>query len=166
MQQMQADSAAAGNTLDSGLAALVLMLRFHGVAVEPAQISHQLAGSTVGVNEILRVAKDFKLKARAIASSWERLGRTALPAIAVLRDGSFTLIGKVQDDTALIHDFMTGRPRMVPRDEFMAQWNGRLVLMTSRASLSSLARRFDISWFLQAMHKYRRLLTEVLYQRS
>jgi subfamily B ATP-binding cassette protein HlyB/CyaB len=34
--------------------------------------------------------------------------------------------------------------------------------MTRRAGLGELARRFDITWFLQAMHKYRRLLGEVL----
>src|SRR5580700_7541922 len=34
--------------------------------------------------------------------------------------------------------------------------------MTRRAGLGELARRFDITWFLQAMHKYRGLLTEVL----
>ena len=34
--------------------------------------------------------------------------------------------------------------------------------MARRASLTDLSRRFDISWFLGAVHKYRRLLTEVL----
>src|SRR5438309_1589152 len=34
--------------------------------------------------------------------------------------------------------------------------------MARRASLADVARRFDITWFLQAMHKYRRLLAEVL----
>jgi subfamily B ATP-binding cassette protein HlyB/CyaB len=34
--------------------------------------------------------------------------------------------------------------------------------MARRASLADLGRRFDVSWFLQAMHKYRRLLGEVL----
>jgi subfamily B ATP-binding cassette protein HlyB/CyaB len=41
-------------------------------------------------------------------------------------------------------------------------WDGRLVLMARRASLSDLSRRFDITWFLGAIHKYRRLLGEVL----
>ena len=41
-------------------------------------------------------------------------------------------------------------------------WTGRIVLMTRRASLADLGRRFDVTWFLQAMHKYRRLLGEVL----
>jgi subfamily B ATP-binding cassette protein HlyB/CyaB len=48
------------------------------------------------------------------------------------------------------------------RDELEAEWDGRLVLMTKRLGLSDLARRFDITWFLSAMHKYRRLLIEVL----
>src|SRR5262249_39354431 len=35
-------------------------------------------------------------------------------------------------------------------------------LMTRRAGLGELVRRFDFSWFLQAMHKYRDVLMEVL----
>ena len=38
----------------------------------------------------------------------------------------------------------------------------RLVLMAGRASLLDLARRFDVTWFLSAIHKYRYLLTEVM----
>ena len=48
------------------------------------------------------------------------------------------------------------------RAELEAAWDGRLVLMTKRAALTDLARRFDITWFLGAIHKYRRLLGEVL----
>ena len=48
------------------------------------------------------------------------------------------------------------------RAEFEAVWDGRIVLMTKRGALTNLARRFDITWFLGAIHKYRRLLTEVL----
>jgi len=35
-------------------------------------------------------------------------------------------------------------------------------VMARRAGLSDLTRRFDISWFMGAIHKYRRLLGEVL----
>jgi subfamily B ATP-binding cassette protein HlyB/CyaB len=51
---------------------------------------------------------------------------------------------------------------MMSRGEFEAVWDGRLVLMARRAGLSDLGRRFDITWFLGAIHKYRRLLGEVL----
>src|SRR3974377_965937 len=51
---------------------------------------------------------------------------------------------------------------MVTRDQFEAIWDGQVVLMARRASLTDLSRRFDITWFFGAIHKYRRLLGEVL----
>jgi subfamily B ATP-binding cassette protein HlyB/CyaB len=48
------------------------------------------------------------------------------------------------------------------REELEAVWDGRIVLMTRRASLVELSRRFDLTWFLGAIHKYRGLLGEVL----
>ncbi len=48
------------------------------------------------------------------------------------------------------------------RAEFEAVWDGHVVLLTRRASLTDLARRFDITWFLGAIHKYRHMLGEVM----
>ena len=47
------------------------------------------------------------------------------------------------------------------RADLEAVWDGRLVLITKRAGLADLT-HFDITWFLGALHKYRRLLSEVL----
>src|SRR5258708_5902286 len=46
--------------------------------------------------------------------------------------------------------------------ELEAVWDGRIVLIARRASLVDLVRRFDITWFLGAIIKYRNLLGEVL----
>src|SRR5207248_1531930 len=46
--------------------------------------------------------------------------------------------------------------------ELEAVWDGQLVLMARRASLSELSRRFDVTWFLGAIHKYRHMLGEVM----
>jgi subfamily B ATP-binding cassette protein HlyB/CyaB len=147
---------------DSGLACLVLLLRFNGVAAEAEQISHRLGGAAVGMPEIVRCAKAFGLKARIVTKPWSRLSASTLPAIAARRDGTFLILGRIVDDKALVQDPVSGRPQLIERAEFETQWSGKLILMTRRASLAELARRFDISWFLQAMHKYRGLLTEVL----
>src|SRR5262249_23855318 len=57
---------------------------------------------------------------------------------------------------------LSPRPSLMSKEEFEAAWDGRLVLMTRRAGLGDLGRRFDISWFLGAIHKYRQQLVEVL----
>ena len=145
----------------SGLAALVLLLRFNGVSVDSEQIRHRL-GDEIGVSEMLRCAKEFGLKARSYQSKWRRLSTTPLPGIAVLRDGGFLILGKASEDQVIVQTPGSSRPRLLWRDEFEAIWDGRLVLMTSRAGLVELTRHFDISWFVGAIHKYRYLLSEVL----
>jgi ATP-binding cassette, subfamily B, bacterial HlyB/CyaB len=148
---------------DTGLACLTLLLRFHQVAVDPTQIAHQFAGVRIGVTEMLRCAKQLKLKARATQETWGGLAKLPLPAIAAQTNGTFVIIGQVTADCALVQDPLAGRPRSIKRADFEAGWTGTVVLLARRASLTDLARRFDITWFLQAMHKYRSLLGEVLF---
>jgi ATP-binding cassette, subfamily B, bacterial HlyB/CyaB len=147
---------------DSGLQCLSLLLRFHQVAIDPTQIAHQFSGAPIGVSEMLRCAKQLKLRARAVTENWCGLIKLPLPAIVELKDKTFMIVGKVNAEDALVQIPSENRPRIIKRAEFEYDWTGRVVLMTRRATLADVARRFDVTWFLQAMHKYRRLLTEVL----
>ena len=157
-----ANEAGKPDSADPGLIALVTLLRFNGIGADPEQIRHRFGGSRIGVAEMLRVAKELGLKARARASSWGRLANTPLPAIAALRDGGFLFLGKVGDDKALVQSPFSPRPELMTREQFEALWDGRLVMVTRRVGLLDLSRRFDITWFLGAIHKYRYLLGEVL----
>jgi ATP-binding cassette, subfamily B, bacterial HlyB/CyaB len=148
--------------LDQGLEALVMLLHFQGVAADREQIRHRLGTDKIGASEILRCARDLGLKARSLRTDWLRLARTPLPAIASLRDGGFMVIGKAADDKVLVQIPGQARPAFMTKAELLAIWDGGLILMTRRAGLSDITRRFDITWFLGAIHKYRRLLGEVL----
>ncbi len=150
------------NGAASGLDALLTLLHLQGVAADRDQISHRLGTSTLGAPEILRCARDLGLKARTLRTSWPRLAKTPLPGIAVLRDGTFMVIAKASDEKVLVQSPQTGRPELMTRDEFARVWDGGLILMARRAGLSDLTRRFDVTWFLGAIQKYRRLLGEVL----
>jgi subfamily B ATP-binding cassette protein HlyB/CyaB len=148
---------------DPGLIALVMLLRFHGVGADPAQIRHQCGTQAIGTSEMVRCAREFGLKAREVKTNWARLVTTPLPAIAVLKDGGFLLLGKVGDDKVVAQSAKTPRPELMTRADLEAIWDGRLVLMTRRASLTELSRRFDLTWFLGAIHKYRLQLAEVVF---
>lgn len=147
---------------ESGIFSLVLLLRLHGIAADEHQLCHRLGTRQIGVTEMLRCAKAFGLKARTIKTGWARLSRTALPGIAVLNEGGFLLVGKADGDEVLVQRPSDPRPHKLTQAEFEAIWDGRLVLMARRASLSDLSRRFDVTWFLGAIQKYRHLLGEVL----
>jgi ATP-binding cassette, subfamily B, bacterial HlyB/CyaB len=153
-----------GGTSDrrSGLGALVFVARLLGVAVSPEQIRRRFGADELDIPELLRCARELGLKARAIQTEWSRLSTTPLPAIAKRRDGSFLILGRVTEDRVLVQDPNEPRPQLIGRDELEAAWTGELLLMTRRAALADLSRRFDLSWFLQAVQKYRRILGEVL----
>jgi subfamily B ATP-binding cassette protein HlyB/CyaB len=138
-----------------------MLLRFHGVGADPEKIRHHF-GAAIGVPEMLRCAKQFGLKARTFRSSWQRLIKTPLPGIVTLSDGSYLIVGKASDDQVLVQNPLLSRPILMSRAEFEGVWDGRLLLMAGRAGLVELSRRFGISWFLGAIHKYRYLLGEVL----
>jgi subfamily B ATP-binding cassette protein HlyB/CyaB len=149
------------NTDDQGLACLVMLLRFHGIGADPGQIRHQLGGGRVDFEAMLRCAKEFGLKSRLRHSKWDKLEGTPLPAIAALKDGGFVVVGKAGDGKIIIQSALSPRPTLMSREEFEAVWDGRLVLMARRANLTDLSRRFDVTWFLGAIKKYRHQLYEV-----
>ncbi|MDA9431620.1 type I secretion system permease/ATPase [Bradyrhizobium sp. CCBAU 51627] len=149
-------------TVDSGLASLVLLLRFHGIAADPDQISHHFGTGDFSATEMLRYAKLRGIKARQVRGDWSRLLKTPLPAIAFLRDGGHLLLAKAGEDQILVQHPLAPRPELKTRAELEAVWDGRMILMSRRASLVDLSRRFDFSWFLGAVHKYRYLFLEVL----
>jgi ATP-binding cassette, subfamily B, bacterial HlyB/CyaB len=158
---MPAESEPRG-TVDSGLGALVMLLRIQGIGADAEQIRHSLGGVRIGIGEILRTAKDFGLKARVISTRFARLSDLALPCIAVRKDGGFLVLGRAGEGRVMLQEPGAPRPVVMTEAEFGEIWDGRLVLMTRRASLTDLTRRFDVSWFLGAIHKYRGILTEVL----
>jgi subfamily B ATP-binding cassette protein HlyB/CyaB len=147
---------------DPGLAALVSLLRFNGIGADAEQIRHRFGSACIGVPEMLRCAKEFGLKARLCKTSWARLSRMPLPAIAALLNGDFLILCKVGDDKAIVQSPLSSQPALMTRGELTAIWNGHVLMMARRAALSDLSRRFDIIWFFGAIQKYRLLLSEVL----
>jgi hypothetical protein len=155
-------STEAATAADPGLEALVTLLHVQGIAADRGQIRHWLGTHKIGAAEMLRCAKELGLKARAYRTDWSRLAKTPLPAIAALRDGGFMVVAKAAEDKVLVQSPQASRPALMTREELLAVWDGGLILMTRRAGLADVTRRFDITWFLGAIHKYRYLLSEVL----
>ena len=147
---------------DTGLTALVLLLRFLGVAADPQQIRHRIGSAALDAPAMVRAARELGFKARAIRGRLERLPGTPLPAIARGIDGRYFILGRVADERALVQEPWREAPRLIALADLAALWDGTLVLLARRARIGDLGRRFDVGWFLQAVAKYRGVLAEVL----
>ena len=149
---------------DTALLCLSVMAQLFERKTNPQQLRHLSGKGSEAFDEtdILRAAGVLDLKAKAIQSEEGRLAKTPLPAIARARDGTFFILAKYAPDKVLIHRPDKGRPEILPAEEFHQLWTGRLILFTSRRSIKNLWRRFDISWFVPAVLKYKKLFGEVL----
>ncbi|MFZ6044951.1 HlyD family type I secretion periplasmic adaptor subunit [Pseudomonas sp. CR3202] len=150
--------------VDTGLACLVMLARFHNVAASPEQLVHEFTphGESFALPELLLAAKHLGLKAKAVRSTLERLSHTPLPAIAGDANGGFFIVARLDDGKALIHDPRTQRAEVLPLADLGARWNGELVLIRSEATIAGELSKFDFTWFIPAIVKYRKLLGEVL----
>ena len=161
------DSGAAGVASprhDLGLLSLSIVARFHGKAASPEQLRHELGLSAAACAEdLLRAAKRIGLKARIAPLDLERAaqGKIPLPCIVQLR-GGFAVLAKVDSGSALIHDPAAGRPVAVALEELRKRLTGRGIYVTSRTALSSELARFDFTWFIPPIVRYRKLIAEAL----
>ncbi|WP_256776188.1 MULTISPECIES: type I secretion system permease/ATPase [unclassified Stenotrophomonas] len=155
-------SRAAGD--DLRLRGLVLLAQFHGIAADAAQLLHQTGQVAGEVDDaaLVLAARGLGLKAKTATVPLERLGQLALPAMAIGEDGDAFIIARVGDGKAMIHDLLERRPKTITQEALASRYSGRVLLVASRASVLGDLARFDFSWFIPAVIKYRRLLVEVL----
>jgi subfamily B ATP-binding cassette protein HlyB/CyaB len=148
--------------LDSGLIALASLLAIYRIAVDPAQLRHGLGHhNAVDQRDLIRTAQGLDgVRAKARDARWKDLERMPLPALANGRLGWF-LIGRVAGEEVLIQrpDRTVGK---LNRGELEDIWSGELVLVTTRENVGFTNRRFDFTWFIPPIVRYRRLIGEVL----
>ncbi|AQR69441.1 type I secretion system permease/ATPase [Janthinobacterium sp. LM6] len=151
---------------DTGLLSLLLMASLHGVPADGAQLKHAFGQSVFTRQTVLLAAKQLGLTAKLVPQAPERLAQAPLPAIAIGHDGRFFILGKVDTGDGGVSKVLVQHPGQPPqilgRDDFLAIWSGELIFFTSKASYAGETARFDFSWFIPAIVKYRRLLGEVL----
>lgn len=155
---------------DSGLWALITLMRFHQLPTDEEQISHQFGvpGQAFGNSEILRAAKSLGLKARHTQIQFSKLNNSLLPAIGITPEGEYFVIARTALDSdagegkALVLFTNDAQPQSIAESELSALWLGEVILLTKREGLLSSFKEFDIRWFIPALLKYKKFFGEVI----
>ncbi len=154
--------------MDSGLLALLMIARHHGIAVDEAQLRHEFGQERFSTERILLAAKHLGMTARVVRQDEDRLEHTPFPVIAIDKDDNYCIAVKFGYDGG-----DKGRPKIITQQpgspsqvldlpDFLEQWSGQFIFFTSKASFMQELAKFDFSWFIPAIIKYRKLLGEVL----
>lgn len=148
--------------IDTGLMCLTLMMGFLQVPADPNQLKHDLGKENPSEpKDLVRLAKRAGLRAKIANLSLDRLEYSPLPAIGYGVDGEFFIIGKVHEGRVLIQR-PGGAPDSVLLDDLADIWTGQCVLITRRDKAFGADEKFDVTWFIPALVKYRHLLRDVI----
>jgi len=156
-------TASAPTPRDTLLQSLLMMASFHGIAADEAQLRHEFGSEPIDRQSLLLACRHIGITARMVSQPLERLDKAPLPAIAFDTDGQAFIAARVDDSTKKVLIQRPGEPpALLSLEAFQAIWSGELVLMTSQATFAGELAKFDFSWFIPAVVKYRRLLGEIL----
>jgi ATP-binding cassette, subfamily B, bacterial HlyB/CyaB len=149
---------------DTGLICLLFLARFYDLPADGSQLQHLYAqsGQALSDTDLLRAAKHIGLKAGVAQTKWDKLIGMPLPAMAKLVDGRYLVVAKVHDEKVLVQHADETRPLVLSRDRFEMIWTGELLLFAKRAGIRLQNLKFDCTWFIPAIVKYRKLLGEVV----
>ncbi|WP_245362243.1 type I secretion system permease/ATPase [Rhizobium sp. NXC14] len=147
---------------DIGLECLSAIGTHYRTAIDLEHLRHELdLGSTpAGTTDLVRAARLAGLRARLFETSdHSKLFAAPRPLIADTK-GGFCIVLSVEDGAVRILNPRLQKLQIVPVDEFLAEWTGAFILVSRRSQ--GVAERFGLSWFLNAMKKFKRELALVL----
>jgi subfamily B ATP-binding cassette protein HlyB/CyaB len=162
-ERVELDKLSPTAPIDTGLIALVVTLQFHEIASDSGQLRHELGSSeAVTSADLVRLARRMGVRAKHVNQTFAALATLPLPAIAHRSDGSFAILVRASPTLALVQDPASGQSSRLNEAEWNAVFDGELVLLTTRTSVSGAGRKFDVSWFIPALVRYRGLLGQVI----
>ncbi len=168
MRELTSGQAQPSAVPDSGLWVLLAMAQFHQIAADEAALRHQFGHQAFTAQTILLAASFLGMSAKSVRQRPERLVHAPLPAVAQDRDGRFFVVAKIggaEPNTALdrvLVQYAGEQPALLSVAQLLDRWTGELLLFSSKASFAGSLARFDFTWFIPAMVKYRGLLGEIL----
>lgn len=150
---------------DAGIVALVLIARYHKLAADARQIKHTagIGSARLSDRDIILAGRSLGLKARMVKVQEKRVVTTPFPALALDKQGQHFIVTACDGERVLVLESGASKPTMIDISILFERCDGRLILFASRASLTGDLAKFDFTWFIPAIVKYRKILLEVFF---
>ncbi len=152
----------------TALRATFLVALHHGVTLGPEDLPRLIDGDLTPsvIAALHRAAFRTRTLPRATWSTVSRLG-SAYPALIPMRDGRWVILVHVVDThdgsraAVLDPDREAEGIQLIPKQRFLAEWSGRVLLVRPSPARVAELRPFGLAWFLPAMRAQRGLLAGV-----
>lgn len=111
------------------LFSLALFARLGGLDLSPAALARRFASAGLDVESpaMVRALGELGFAPVVRQGGWAELARESMPVLAQLRDGSLLAVAAVEGMRLRI--VRGGHLQLEPRDPFVAEWNGRWIVV-------------------------------------
>lgn len=148
---------------NTGLKCLQAIANSLGVTIDEHKIQDVYSGiSLVDTNLLLKSAKAVKLTAKLITPKHNDLEKVPIPAIAVMKDGDYLVIGRNNPKHILLFDPKTNRSETAQIEDFLRDWTGQIITIKKPFRLKDAGRQFNLAWFIPVINRYKTFFAEVL----
>lgn len=156
--------------MDSGLHSLALAARLHQVPVDAEQLVHQFgnASGNCDAPAITRAAREIGFKARLVKIELSKISKRNLPVLVPDAENRYFLLAKIHEQQDggkryLIQRPGSKQPQILPESELALLWQGAAIFLAPRPGMGGPeSRKFNLSWFLPSLMRYRGLFNEVI----
>lgn len=150
------------NKFDSGLACLIIILKFLNVRVSQQEIEHITATKSFPLDDLalLGIAKSFKLHGKLKKLKLEEIKSINRPVIVKDNSDKYFIVAKVTDDKIMVLYPDKRSPEMITYDDFKKQYSGISLLFKKREIIDSET-KFGFKWFIPTILKFKSQLIQV-----
>ena len=151
------------------LRCLFLVAAHHGVQLAPESLAS--IAEPDGFQAILRVMHGAGLKGRVLRNAkWKHLSTlgSAFPVLAMQKNGNWVIVLSVVTTPDGVGAAAVLNPLheqagmvLVPRDQFVENWSGVLILCRKQAYATAHAEPFGLRWFLPEIMRHRAYFRDV-----
>lgn len=148
---------------DAGLQCLLTVAAYYGIPADAESIRHDYMLENIGMTtqDILRISKRIGLKSKVVNANRYSLIKFNLPAILELKNGTYIIIAKAEEEKALVLYPFEKAPQVFSYQQLDEIWDGKLILLIPRTRKNRDV-KFGFKWFIPSILKYKGPLLEVL----
>lgn len=149
--------------LNTGYLCFLISAKFLGISV-PKEFENRFLGTDEFDQEIIRCAKELKLKVYAGKISLRKIEKANNPVIAKLKDGGYLIIVSHQNKKWVILDPLVGIPKSIEEKELFEILNGYIIILGKKKNTADdeQNKKFGFSWFIPTIQKFKKQFICVL----